>query len=186
MRFLALIFSAVALAVVALAAVVLSQRAGLPGRPLVPMMASVAPPTERQQHDQADLKSALQALLGAEEPSLSRPGAAAPQALFAQASAPAVLAKATRVPEAVYRPGVTVVLETGTEGKAVVDGRLVHVGDSVDGGLRVESIQVEAVTFTRRDGVRVRVAVGPAKNPQSEENTGRAAGAAVPRRSAGR
>lgn len=180
MRFLALILSALAVAVVTLAAVTLSQRAGQPGRPGTGMPAPVTPPTAEQWHDQADLKTALQALVEANDPaSRSRAGAVLPQELFAQTATPAPATKSVTKPAAapVHQPRVTVVLETGTEGKAVVDGRLVHVGDSVDGGLRVESIQVEAVTFIRGDGVRVRVAVAADQRPAPKAATDRAAGA---------
>ncbi|MDD3786607.1 MAG: hypothetical protein PHQ87_13765 [Hydrogenophaga sp.] len=180
MRYLALILSALAVAVVTLAAVSLSQRAGQPGRPGMGLPAPVTPPTAEQWHDQADLKTALQALTEAHDPaSRSRAGAGLPQELLAQTAAPAPAAKPVGKPAAapVHQPRVTVVLETGTEGKAVVDGRLVHVGDTVEGGLRVESIQVEEVTFIRGDGLRVRVAVAGDQRPAPKAATDRAAGA---------
>ena len=180
MRYLALILSALAVAVVTLAAVSLSQRAGQPGRPGMGMPAPVTPPTAEQWHDQADLKTALQALTEAHDPaSRSRAGAGLPQELLAQTAAPAPAAKPVGKPAAapVHQPRVTVVLETGAEGKAVVDGRLVHVGDTVEGGLRVESIQVEEVTFIRGDGLRVRVAVAGDQRPAPKAATDRAAGA---------
>jgi hypothetical protein len=53
---------------------------------------------------------------------------------------------------------VSVVLRDGSEGKAVVDGYLVGVGDQVAGGLVVKSIRIESVTFSAQ-GEEIDVAV---------------------------
>lgn len=45
-------------------------------------------------------------------------------------------------------PKVSVVMAGGAEGKAVVNGHLVRVGDAVGDGLVVKSIQVNVVTFS--------------------------------------
>lgn len=156
MRYVALFLSALAVIVVALAAAALSPRAGVQGRSFLPLQGSVTPPTDNQQQALVELRFALDTLLKAADVSA---GASPRQALFAQAAAPVVSAAPARAPEVLHVPVVTVVLETGAEGKAIVDGRLAHVGEAVQGGLTVESIQIEAVTFVRKNGARVRVPV---------------------------
>lgn len=49
---------------------------------------------------------------------------------------------------AIALPNVSVVLQGGGEGKAVVDGRLVRVGDKIADGLVLKSIEMDAVTFS--------------------------------------
>ena len=45
-------------------------------------------------------------------------------------------------------PQVTVVMESGASGRAVVNGQLVRVGDAVGEGMVVNSINVDSVTFS--------------------------------------
>ena len=90
--------------------------------------------------------------------SLAAASNAAAGVLSAASSGATVPAKVVRRPDgstvaqvtnnAIPLPNVSVVLEGGQEGKAVVDGRLVRVGDKLADGLVLKSIQMDVVTFS--------------------------------------
>ncbi|MDZ5457028.1 hypothetical protein [Azohydromonas lata] len=69
-------------------------------------------------------------------------------------------------------PGLRVVLLRGGRQAAAIDGRMVHVGDSVN-GLRVTRIDAQGVTLSGEDGASERLLV----NPSVLKNTRAAAGA---------
>lgn len=159
MKFIALTLSTVATVLLVLAVMAVSSRAGSHGRVPLPVQASVPLLEDRQIDEQVQLKGALQALLDVRDAPPARLTSQVEE-LFALQQAQPVAVREVRTPVVEQPPPrVTVVVQAGTEGKAVVDGRLVRVGDVVDGGLTVESIQTDAVTFVRRHGARVRVAV---------------------------
>ena len=161
MKFIALTLSTVATVFLALAVMAISSRAGSHGRVALPVQAAVPQLEQRQIDDQVQLKAALQALLDAKD----KPDRLIGQEteLFVLPSAQPVVVREARAPVVEQPPPrVTVVIQAGTEGRAVVDGNLVRVGDAVGAGLTVESIQTDAVTFVRGKGARVRVAVLPA------------------------
>lgn len=59
-------------------------------------------------------------------------------------------------------PGLRIVLlRAGQQAAASIDGRMVHVGDSVN-GLRVTRIDAQGVTLAGEDGVSERLLVNPA------------------------
>lgn len=176
MKYVALTLSTAATALLVLVIGGIAHTMGSNVRSLAPVQVSVSPLSPQQKSDQADVRQALRALgQVTEERSLallrasSQDGAKGEQqaalnqglerpygAIFAlsapvetripgprQQMAPRDVASPTPLP----LPKVSVVLAGGAEGKAVVNGHLVRVGDAVGEGLVVKSIQVEMVTF---------------------------------------
>jgi hypothetical protein len=176
MKFVALTLSAVATALLVLVIGGIAHTMGSNVRTLAPVQVSVNPLSPQQKSDQADVRQALMALgqvtserslallraasadgtQGDAQASLDQDPDLPYGAIFAlsapvdprapvprQRTATAYVAPPTPLP----LPKVSVVLAGGSEGKAVIDGQLVRVGDAVGDGLVVKSIQVEAVTF---------------------------------------
>lgn len=153
MKYVALILSSIATALLVLAVAGMAGRLGEQRRGLPPPQVSVNAPTAQQFNDQADLKNALQALVEASSSGssfLMRQDGGSAASLFALAPAQSDMPR-ERVralpPAPPEPPVVSVILDAGSEGKAVVNGHLVRVGDPVGDGLTVRSIQVDSVTF---------------------------------------
>lgn len=181
MKYAALTLTTAATALLVLAMAGIAQQIGGNGRPMPPLQVSLSPLSEQQVREQDEVKTALVALRGA---AAGRPYGLAQigrvpvtpvdQGVQAQADYGSIFALplevATAKPvkgsprparvalSAVALPRVSVVLRDGSEGKAVVDGYLVGVGDQVAGGLVVKSIRIETVTFSAR-GEEIDVAV---------------------------
>lgn len=181
MKYAALTLTTAATALLVLAMAGIAQQIGGNGRPMPPLQVSLSPLSEQQVREQDEVKTALVALRGA---AAGRPYGLAQigrvpvtpvdQGVQAQADYGSIFAlplevaaakpvKGSTRPQrvalsAVALPRVSVVLRDGSEGKAVVDGYLVGVGDQVAGGLVVKSIRIETVTFSAR-GEEIDVAV---------------------------
>ncbi|MDO9253107.1 hypothetical protein [Hydrogenophaga sp.] len=181
MKYVALTLTTAATALLVLAMAGIAQQIGGNSRPMPPLQVSLSPLSEQQMREQDEVKNALVALRGAAAgrpyglAQIGRtPAAPVDQGVQAQADYGSIFAlplevaaarpvKASPRPErvalsAVPLPRVSVVLRDGSEGKAVVDGYLVGVGDQVAGGLVVKSIRIESVTFSAR-GEEIDVAV---------------------------
>ena len=172
MKYLALTLSTLALALLTLVAVVVSQTIGSPRRTALPLQTSIRPLDERQLHDQEELRLAVAALM----PIVQRSGAGAfaPTAngadtgtasaatqhmmagqIFALTPQPSPSTQRKAQHTTVARtpvtplplPRVNVVVEGNSGAKAMVNGRLVSVGDRIEGGMFVKSIDVDTVTF---------------------------------------
>jgi hypothetical protein len=181
MKYVALTLTTAATALLVLAMAGIAQQIGGNSRPMPPLQVSLSPLSEQQMREQDEVKNALVALRGAAAgrpyglAQIGRtPAAPVDQGVQAQADYGSIFAlplevaaarpvKASPRPErvalsAVPLPRVSVVLRDGSEGKAVVDGYLVGVGDQVAGGLVVKSIRIESVTFSAQ-GEEIDVAV---------------------------
>ncbi len=171
MKYVALTLTTAATALLVLAMAGIAQQIGSNGRPMPPLQVSLSPLSEQQMREQDEVKDALVVLRGAaagRPQGLAQvgrlPAAPVDQGVQAQADYGSIFAlppevvatkavKGSPRPErvalsAVALPRVSVVLRAGSEGKAVVDGYLVGVGDQVAGGLVVKSIRMETVTFS--------------------------------------
>ena len=178
MKYAALTLSTVATALLALALVGMANQIGTAGRSLPPVRNDLAPLSAQQMADQADVQQALHALGQWPSARLLAPptgvnsGAPAENMsamdgyLFALSSQSAETPSSRRRPidapamavPALALPRVTVVLESGAGGKAVVDGQLVRVGDAVADGMVVSSINVDSVMFSAgKEVVEVRM-----------------------------
>lgn len=113
--------------------------------PQMPAQAVAADPSERLQQPLLWPQEGIFAMLA---PEAAAP-APAPVAAASARLAPAPFARATqeKAPLPVSLPAVSVVLASGVAGKAVVNGHLVQVGDTVGEGLVVQSIALDKVTF---------------------------------------
>lgn len=181
MKYVALTLTTAATALLVLAMAGIAQQIGGNGRPMPPLQVSLSPLSEQQVREQDEVKTALVALRGAAAgrpyglAQIGRaPATPVDQGVQAQADYGSIFAlplevaaakpvKGSTRPQrvalsAVALPRVSVVLRDGSEGKAVVDGYLVGVGDQVAGGLVVKSIRIETVTFSAR-GEEIDVAV---------------------------
>jgi hypothetical protein len=168
MKYVALTLSTVATVILALALAGMADRIGASGRYLPPARTALAPLSAEQIADQAEVKLAMQTL--DQFPSarfLASTGGAAPSlsastvpdgsifALTAEVTKPRATATRKRPTVAIKSgplkplplPRVSVVVKSGTDGKAVINGQLVRVGDPVADGMVVHSINVDAVTF---------------------------------------
>ena len=176
MKYVALTLSTAATALLVLVLGGIAHKMGSDVRAVAPVQVSVNPLSEQQRRDQIEVRQALQALGqvtserslallrsgatdGAEaiaRTSLNQ-GVERPYgAIFALSAPPVERAASPRQreprggftsPAPLPLPKVSVVLAGGAEGKAVVNGHLVRVGDGVGDGLVVKSIQVDVVTF---------------------------------------
>lgn len=176
MKYAALTLSTLSLAILAWGTVTTALKMGPGGRPLPANEVSIQPLSDQQLKDQAEAREALDAM---REVAMSRmkdfPDAGEAQGLMGSsvrrlqprfdsifASTPPVIEKvafggAARLPRAMPTmpvslpvPRVSLVLQTGSEGRAMVDGRLVRVGDPVAEGMVVKSISMESVVFASR------------------------------------
>lgn len=176
MKYAALTLSTLSLAILAWGTVTTALKMGPGGRPLPANEVSIRPLSDQQLKDQAEAREALDAM---REVAMSRmkdfPDAGEAQGLMGSsvrrlqprfdsifASTPPVIEKvafggAARLPRAMPAmpvslpvPRVSLVLQTGSEGRAMVDGRLVRVGDPVAEGMVVKSISMESVVFASR------------------------------------
>lgn len=163
MKHLALILSTIAAALLVVAVAGVADRMGVPRHMSFPPQVSVTGLSPQEIRDQAQFQHSLQVLLnkkasqapldansyGSRRPMEFHDGlfAMVEQAPAAPGRAAAPAADTTI--EAL--PKVSVVVQAGSEGKAVINGRLVRVGDAVADGLVVADIQVNAVTFQRGD-----------------------------------
>lgn len=176
MKYAALTLSTLSLAILAWGTVTTALKMGPGGRPLPANEVSIQPLSDQQLKDQAEAREALDAM---REVAMSRmkdfPDAGEAQGLMGSsvrrlqprfdsifASTPPVVEKvafggAARLPRAMPTmpvslpvPRVSLVLQTGSEGRAMVDGRLVRVGDPVAEGMVVKSISMESVVFASR------------------------------------
>jgi hypothetical protein len=171
MKYAALTLSTLATVLLALALVGMANRIGSGGRPLPPVRNALAPLSAQQMGDQVDVQLALQSL--GKLPSTRFFASPAASGATDHAGAPAESMSAfdgdifalspqrTETPDSprsrtgtiqmpprpLPLPRVTVVMESGASGKAVVNGQLVRVGDAVGDGMVVSSINVDAVTF---------------------------------------
>jgi hypothetical protein len=175
MKYAALTLSTVATALLALTLVGVVNQIGSGSRPLPPVQNALAPLSAQQMSDQAAVELALQSLDKLPStrffvlPAASGTGANAGTSaeslsafdgnIFAllpkRADIPApsnnrrlVVAKAPPLPLPLPLPQVTVVVESGASGKAVINGQLSRVGDAVGEGMVVSSINVDSVTFS--------------------------------------
>jgi hypothetical protein len=172
MKYVALTLCTVATALLVLALAGVANQIGAGGRAIAPIQNALPLLSSQQITDQRDVRSALAAL--DKLPSarfLASSGAPADSVGSAQAMAVsdgtlfALSTQRTETPASPSRrsgtyvappsrplplplPNVTVVLESGTSGKAVINGQLVHVGDPVGDGMVVKSINVDAVSFS--------------------------------------
>ena len=176
MKYAALTLSTVATALLALTLVGVVNQIGSGSRPLPPVQNALAPLSAQQMSDQADVELALQSLdklpstrffglpaaggtaanTGASTASMSAFDgnifAISPKRLenLAPSNRRVVVAKAPPLPLPLPLPlpQVTVVVESGASGKAVINGQLSRVGDAVGEGMVVSSINVDSVTFS--------------------------------------
>lgn len=176
MKYVALTLSTAAIALLLAVLWAIAQKMGFETRTFSRSQASLHLLSDLQRRDQTDVRHALQALGQVISPdatglalaggadgalvelpsllsqriqwphdgifALSVPAASlatAPQIRVSQSG----LAPAMQIP----LPNVSVVLSGGAEGKAIVNGHLVRVGDAVGNGLVVTSIRVDVVTF---------------------------------------
>ena len=176
MKYVALTLSAAATALLVVVLGGIAQKMGADVRVLPPPQVSLNPLSEQQRRDQADVRHALQALeqvatqhsmelvgsgdadghFPAFSSSLNQGVVWAHGDIFALSPLVAPLAEGSRnrvshvgfaTATPLPLPNVSVVLSAGAEGKAVINGHLVRVGDTVAEGLVVKSIQVDVVTF---------------------------------------
>lgn len=177
MKYVALTLSTTATALLVLVLGGIAHKMSSDVRAVAPVQVSVNPLSEQQRRDQTDVRQALQALgqvtserslallrsgptdgaQVAARASLNQ-GVERPYgAIFALSAPPVERAAAPRQraargdfmpPTPMPLPKVSVVMAGGAEGKAVVNGHLVRVGDAVGDGLVVKSIQVNVVTFS--------------------------------------
>lgn len=167
MKYVALILSTAAIALLLAVLSGITQKIGSGARAFSRPSASLQPLSDQQRRDQTDVRHAMQTLglaapSGADQglvalPSLltqrtQRPHAGifaliAPAAPVAEVPKNAVLRSGFAPAMPIPPPNVSVVLSGGAEGKAIVNGHLVRVGDAVGDGLVVQSIRLDAVTF---------------------------------------
>lgn len=174
MKYAALTLSTVATVLLALALLGMTNQMRSGGRPLPPVRNDLAPLSAQQLTDQADVHLALQSLgklpstrllalaaNGAPSATSGEPGTGmdgSDGTIFAlsplRADTPASpqrqagIAPTAPAPLPLPLPQVTVVMESGASGKAIVNGQLVRVGDAVDNGMVVHSINVDSITFS--------------------------------------
>lgn len=182
MKYAALTLSSVATALLVAALVAIAQGIGTKGYSNLPLPASLSPLSEKQLQGQADVKVALQALMHA---SAERQGtinsvyarsAMLPVAAYSgfpshtgpydsifalpaplEPVKPMVMQAQTPL-KSMPLPKVSLVMQSGAEGKAIVDGHLRKVGDTVAKGLTVKSIAIDTVTLTNgREDVLIQV-----------------------------
>ena len=177
MKYAALTLSSVATAVLVVGLVGIAQGIGSKGYSNLPLPMALSPLTEQQLKDQADVKESLQVLLHATQERRNTLGImpAMPPSSMAYAvpggpydsifSLPAplepekpVLANQHTPLKAMPMPKISVVMGGGAEGKAIIDGHLRKVGDSVAKNLVVKAITLDTVTFSNgREDVLVAV-----------------------------
>ncbi len=175
MKYAALTLSTLSVAILAWGAVTMAFKMGPSGRPAPLNGVSIQPLSDQQLKDQTEVREALDAMREVAMSRMRDfPGASDAQGLMSHsarrlqpqfdsvfASAPPEVVKvaltaAPRMPRAMPTgpapvalpvPRVSLVLQTGNEGRAMVDGRLVRVGDPVAEGMVVKSISMESVVF---------------------------------------
>lgn len=172
MKYAALTLSTVATVLLAMALLGMANQMGSGGRPLPPVRNDLAPLSAQQLTDQADVHLALQSLgklpsarllalaaNGAPSATSGEPRtgmdasdgnifALSPLRADTPASPQRQAGMAPTAPAPLPLPQVTVVMESGASGKAIVNGQLVRVGDAVDNGMVVHSINVDSITFS--------------------------------------
>jgi hypothetical protein len=174
MKYAALTLSTVATALLALTLVGVVNQIGSGSRPLPPVQNALAPLSAQQMSDQADVELALQSLdklpsarffaspaaggtaanTGASTASMSAFDgnifALSPKRveILAPSNNRRVVVAKAPPPRPLPLPQVTVVVESGASGKAVINGQLSRVGDAVGEGMVVSSINVDSVTFS--------------------------------------
>lgn len=190
MKYVALTLSAVATVLLASAVAGIAHQIGSNKRQLLPPQNALQAISPQKLRDQADVNEALLALGKVSPARFLAPGGADNQA-SGQAAAGTYLSDrelmaqngnifalaGPRVETPVHSPRraiassapvrslplprVSVVLQSGADGKAVIDGNLVRVGDPVGDGFLVKSIQIDAVTFAAgKEEVEVRMPLG--------------------------
>jgi hypothetical protein len=176
MKYAALSLSTLSLAILAWGTVTMALKMGPGGRPLPGNDVAIQPLSAQQLKEQAEVTEALDAM---REVAMSRmkdfPGAGEAQGLMghaarrlqpqfdsifastlpvvekvAVAGAPRLPRTMPTMPASLPTPRVSLVLQAGSEGRAMVDGRLVRVGDPVAEGMVVKSISMESVVFASR------------------------------------
>ena len=168
MKYVALTLSTVATVLLVLALAGIANQIRSNGQRLPPLQNAMSPLTSQQLSDQNDVNQALHDLgqfpaarfIGAA--GSDRPAEAPPARwTVADGSIFAVSPQVKKDPapakrQADYRgqainplplPRVSVIMQSGAEGKAMVNGNLVRVGDVVDNDMVVKSIDINAVTF---------------------------------------
>ncbi len=170
MKYVALTLSAGATVLLVASLVGIAQGIGKPGHSMLPLQTNLSPISQQQLNDQADVKQSLQALLQASaERSATLGGSGARgladwQATGSSLEGPfsSIFAISEPLPELDPRAGldnlprpkpqalprVSVVVADGSGAKAMVDGRMRQVGDTVRRGLRIKAIALDTVTFT--------------------------------------
>lgn len=172
MKYAALTLSTLSLAILAWGTVTTALQMGPGGRPLPPNGVSIRPLSDLQLKEQTDVREALDAM---RDVAMSRmkefPGGGEAQGLMGNTTrrlqlqfesifaltpdeaqkvataAPRQLRAMPRKPVPLPTPRVNLVLQAGSEGRAMVDGRLVRVGDPVAEGMVVKSIAMDSVVF---------------------------------------
>lgn len=173
MKYVALTLCTVATALLVLALAGVANQMGSGDRSFAPIQNAVPLLSPQQKSDQLDVRSALAALdklpstrflasTASGDPSAGAAGSGQSMAI-SDGSLFALSTPRTEMPASPTRragthvappprplplPHVTVVLESGASGKAVINGQLVRVGDAVGDGMVVSSINVDAVTFS--------------------------------------
>lgn len=171
MKYAALTLSTVATVLLALTLVGVANQIGSGSRPLPPAQNALSPLSPQQIANQADVELALRSLdkipstrffaLPVEEGTgVNTKGptgdvnafdgsifALSPQRVEISTPSNRRVAIANANPRPLPLPRVTVVLESGANGKAVINGQLARVGDAVGDGMVVSSINVASVTF---------------------------------------
>lgn len=172
MKYLALTLSTLALALLTLVAVVMWQTIGTPRRTALPVQASMRPLDERQLREQEELRSAIAELMplaqrsgaGAFAPATDGADTGTASAATQNTMGGQIFALTAQTPQSRQRetrhitvartpaaplplPRVNVVVEGNSGVKAMVNGRLVSVGDHIEGGMVIKSIDIDAVTF---------------------------------------
>lgn len=172
MKYAALTLCTVATAIFALTLVGVANQIGSRGRPLAPVQNALAPLSAQQIADQGKVELALQSLdqvpsvrffaspVASDSVNNSQGSVRSTStfdgnifALSPKNTEVSILQnKSTSSARAALRPLplplVTVVLESGVNGKAVIDGKLSRVGDTVVDGMVVSSIDIASVTFS--------------------------------------
>ena len=175
MKYAALTLSTLSVAILAWGAVTMTFKMGPGGRPAPLNGVSIQPLSDQQLKDQTEVREALDAMREVAMSRMRDfPGDSDAQGLMSHsarrlqpqfdsvfASAPpeavkVALTAAPRLPRSMATgpvpaslpvPRVSLVLQAGNEGRAMVDGRLVRVGDPVAEGMVVKSISMESVVF---------------------------------------
>jgi non-ribosomal peptide synthetase component F len=176
MKYAALTLSTLSLAILAWGTVTMALKMGPGGRPAPSSEVALVPLSDQQVKDQTEVREALdamrevamsrmkdfpgsgeaQGLMGSSVRRLqpqfdsifaSTPPEAVKLAVAAAPRMPRAMSTMPAMPVSLPTPRVSLVLQTGNEGRAMVDGRLVRVGDPVAEGMVVKSISMESVVF---------------------------------------